>query len=59
MHENALHGLKTAALTVRRDLSHANAPNPTKNWRVDVRDTASHSSQTTLGEGHLRPEQDH
>ena len=59
MHKNALHGLKTAALTVRRDLSHANAPNPTKNWRAGVRVTASNSSQTTLGEGHLRPDQDH
>ena len=52
-------GLESPALTVGSILPHVDAPQLSKVQGVDVRDTASHSSQTTLGEGHLRPDQDH
>ncbi len=57
---NARRGLETPALTVSRDLSHADAPQLfQEDEGAGVRVTASHSSQITLGEGHLQFAQDH
>jgi len=58
MQANDLRGLESPATAVNRDLSHADALPRTKVRGAGARVTASSSSQTTLGEGHLRPEPD-
>lgn len=54
MQSNPMRGLEPPAPTVARDLTHADAPQPTKTEGVGVRVTAQHSLQSTPGEGHLQ-----